>query len=408
MKATGFTSSFLALFLLMPGISDACTSAVVSGRVTKDGKPLLWKHRDTGTEQNHIRHFKGTVYSFTGLVDTKSQFGEDVWIGTNSAGFSIMNTASYNLKNDTLKNLPEREGALMKAALGVCKDLKDFETFLDTLSKPRCVEANFGVIDAYGGAAYYETNNFDYFKADANDPIVAPHGYIIRTNFSFHGRVNDGMGYIRYQNADHLFATATAAGTLTPQWIFRGASRSFYHSLLETDLTRDLPANGWTIDQDFIPRNSSSASVVVQGVKPGQQPELTVMWCVLGYPPCSVAVPVWEKTGEEMPSFLTVSERVKNAPMCDFAVRLKRKVFPIERGSGKRYMNFALLYNTDRTGIMQLTEAVERAIIMDGNKLTGEMEKNGFDKKAVGEYYRKVDKQLEAAVAVLSDKLGLE
>ena len=34
----------------------------------------------------------------------------------------------------------------MKRALEVCKDMKDFEYFLDTLSRPMGVEANFGAV----------------------------------------------------------------------------------------------------------------------------------------------------------------------------------------------------------------------------------------------------------------------
>ena len=49
------------------------------------------------------------------------------------------------------------------------------------------MEANFGVIDAYGGAAYYETNNERYYKKDANDPNLAPEGYLISYEFLFRG-----------------------------------------------------------------------------------------------------------------------------------------------------------------------------------------------------------------------------
>ena len=35
-----------------------CTSAVVSGRVTPDGRPLLWKHRDASDLNNRIVHFE--------------------------------------------------------------------------------------------------------------------------------------------------------------------------------------------------------------------------------------------------------------------------------------------------------------------------------------------------------------
>ena len=60
----------------------------------------------------------------------------------------------------------------------ICKNQQDFEHFLDTLSRPMRVEANFGIIDAYGGAAYYETNNTRYYKKDVNDPNLAPDGIL--------------------------------------------------------------------------------------------------------------------------------------------------------------------------------------------------------------------------------------
>lgn len=64
----------------------------------------------------------------------------------------------------------DREGELMYKALLECKNLSDFETFLDNYPRPVGVEANFGVIDAEGGAAYYEVNNTRWVKVDANDP----------------------------------------------------------------------------------------------------------------------------------------------------------------------------------------------------------------------------------------------
>ena len=48
-----------------------CTSAVVSGRVTPDGRPLLWKHRDASDLNNRIVHFEaeGGTLEFVGLVN---------------------------------------------------------------------------------------------------------------------------------------------------------------------------------------------------------------------------------------------------------------------------------------------------------------------------------------------------
>ncbi|MBU0560243.1 MAG: hypothetical protein KJ799_17120 [Bacteroidetes bacterium] len=58
----------------------------------------------------------------------------------------------------------------MKLALQTCESLEDFERLLTSLPKPMGLDANFGMIDAYGGACYYETGNYDFLKYDANYP----------------------------------------------------------------------------------------------------------------------------------------------------------------------------------------------------------------------------------------------
>lgn len=348
----------------------ACTSAIITGKVTPDGRPLMWKHRDTGTDWNHIAFFRGERYAFSGLVNSDN-FSGDVWTGINEAGFAIMNTASYNLKDDDVKEM-DGEGRLMRMALGVCKDLKDFEHFLDTLTRPMRVEANFGVIDASGGAAYYETNNSRYIKIDVNDEKMAPDGYMIYTNFSFHGRKDEGLGYIRYRTAEILFRDFKKEN-FTPAHIFAACSRSFLHSLLGYDLREERfspnRASGFCVEQDFIPRKESAASLVIHGVKPGMNPELTTMWTVLGYPPASVALPVWVKTGEKLPALLAASSRSGHAPLCEKAVALEQLIFPIKRGNGPKYMNWRLLYNDEQNGIMQRLEELENKIfVLFGDK----------------------------------------
>ena len=112
----------------------------------------------------------------------------------------------------------------------------DFENMLDTMQKPMGVEANFGVIDAQGGAAYYETDNFNYTKIDANDSKIAPFGYIIRTNYSFTGTPDNGYGYIRYMAANELIYNAVASNNLTPLFIQQNMTRSLQHAHTKTNL----------------------------------------------------------------------------------------------------------------------------------------------------------------------------
>lgn len=355
MKKILITIALIVFTLFLSLDSIACTSAIFTGKVTADGRPILWKHRDTGEDNNRVEYFKGEKYSFIAIVNSPDK-GGIAWMGTNETGFSIMNTASYNLKNDDVKEM-DMEGEFMFQALAVCSSLEDFEKFINNHPRPMRVEANFGVIDAHGGAAFYETNNTTFVKIDANDQKNAPQGYLVYTNFSYTGRFNEGMGYIRQQNAIDIISKESVFSSITPSWIFNNLSRSFYHSFLGIDLTNEENSperfSGWALDQDYIPRRSSTASVAIQGVKPGENPEMTIMWTILGYPPAGIAVPLWVKAKEQQPAVMVKSAKSNNALACDMALALKYKTFSNKRGSGQRYMNFNLIYNKNRTGYMQ-------------------------------------------------------
>lgn len=383
MKLRTFVISLIALSLAAASYrTSACTSAVISGRATPTGRPLLWKHRDTGTEWNHIEHFRGKRYSFTGLVNSLDKERKEVWAGANEVGLAIMNTASYNMKPDSLKYLPENEGVVMKAILGECATVDDVEEYLRKMPQPRALEANFGVIDAQGGAVYFEVWDYGYTKFDANDVSLAPNGYLIRSNYSFSGIQDDGMGYIRYQNAEYLLHRGYAAGELSPEWIFAEASRSFFNAILDTDLLspEDMPRRGWAIDQDYIPRKSSSASIVIEGVRKGENPDATTLWCVLGYPPCGYAVAAWVKAGDEIADCITATDEGLSQ-LNRMAVSLKRDVFPITRGNGSRYMRIDLIRD-----IMGALRPYEQKSMRAARVIRDRIAKSGFDIEAVREY----------------------
>lgn len=392
MKKITLIITLLSVSLFLLNIeAGACTSAIITGKATKDGRPLMWKHRDTGELNNRIEHFKGDKYTFIGLVDSPSNGGE-VWAGTNSVGFSIMNTASYNINYDDVE-FEDQEGVFMYKALSTCKTLADFEKMLDKMPRPMGVAANFGVIDAQGGAAYYEVGNKSWTKLDVNDPKIAPQGYLVVTNYSYTGKLNDGMGYIRYNTARAIFSQKDNSLDITPEWIFSSLSRSFKHSLLGIDLATDLPkvsGSGWFIDQDFIPRKSTSASVVIQGVKEKEDPSKTIMWTVLGYPPVAVAVPLFEKYGNDIPAYMARSKDYENAEFCDLALGLKKKIFSIDRGNGGRYFNAALLFNSEDTGYIQQVQMLESEIFYKFEPIIESIRNKGFDKKSLDDYYNEI------------------
>ena len=101
--------TLLLLTILLTYGAWACTSFIISGKATPSGKPAMFKHRDTGELNNRIAYFQGKKYAFIGLMNSPMLDGE-VWSGMNEAGFCIMNTASYNLREDTLDCQMDREG----------------------------------------------------------------------------------------------------------------------------------------------------------------------------------------------------------------------------------------------------------------------------------------------------------
>lgn len=386
-----FSLSFALLLGLLAAMpADACTSAIFTGKATPDGRPLLWKHRDTGELNNRIEFFpagNGRKYSFIGLVNSPVQDGE-AWTGTNEAGFSIMNTASYNLQSETA-DFEDQEGSVMYKALGSCKTLADFEKMLDKMKKPLGVEANFGVIDAEGGAAYYEVNNTSWTKVDVNDPKIAPEGFLVYTNHSYTGRKDEGMGYVRYNTANELLHKAWLQGVeITPQWIFNNLSRSYYNSLLGIDLNKnpELAPEGWFVDQDLIPRRSTSASIVIKGVKKGEDPLLTVMWTILGYPPCGIAVPLFVAAGNQQPAYMVKSADSDNCVMCDEALARRARVFPLSRGNGKNYFDVGLAQY-----FMHMLFRLEDANFQATDKMMEQQYKNGkMDRSAISTLYGEI------------------
>ncbi len=374
---------------------NACTTAIITGKATPDGRPILWKHRDSSDFQNKLMFFKDGRYEYIGLVNTKDKTGEEVWAGCNSSGFAIMNAASYNLNiNDTTK-AKDREGIVMKMALKTCETVVDFEKMLNDMPKPLGVNANFGVIDAKGGAAYFETGNFHFTKFDANNPTVAPFGYLIRTNYSFTGPIDDGYGYIRYSMAENLFNQAQAMNTLSAEFILQEASRCLKHSLTGIDLeeqasdchenqTKFIPF------EDFIPRYSSTATFLVQGVKPNESPTFCTIWTILGFPLCSVAFPTWIEGGENL-SPLLIEGQNQVAPLCDFALKLKAQCFPIKRGSGSKYLNITALVNQEKTGMLQKLAPVEAEILDKTAEKLPIWHQTGMRRSEIQTFYRELE-----------------
>lgn len=387
---------YLLLFVLC-GHALACTTAIISDKGTIDGRPLLYKHRDTSALQNKLMAFSDGKYHYIGIVNSTDKTGKELWGGYNSTGFAIMNSASYNLNEEEV-GPEEREGIVIKMALQQCATLADFEKMLEKLPKPLYVNANFGVIDAQGGAAYYETGDYTFKKYDANNPFIAPMGYIIRTNYSFSGDRARDKGLSRYQAAEPLFYKAALSGSLSYRFLLQDVSRHLTHGLTGTNLYDIMPQDTsktvFAAFRDYIPRYSTSSVIVVQGVKKTEPASLTTMWTILGSPLTTVAVPAWLNKDNLYPSTMLADE-TGNAKLCDWSLQLKKQLFPIDRGEGNDYINLAALITADGNGILQKIKPIENQILNKSDSLLNHWRKDGYNAAELKEFYKWVDNLIQ-------------
>ena len=291
----------------------ACTTAIVSAGASETGRPLLWKQRDTGNPFNTAVFICATDSSFayTGILNVSDVERRSVYAGENEKGFAIVNNSSYNLASG---EYPTKNGSFMRRALERCVTVDDFEAML--LSEdPRKVEANFGVIDASGGAAYFEAADSSVTRFD-----VPEGGWMVRSNFSVSG-TPEGQGYARYLTAQALMSAHK--GKFSPLQLIDGLGRSYFNAVLGYDASRRFPG-GMVYDEDFIPRPTTVSSVCFDGS--------ACMWTAIGYTPASYAMPL--PVCSELPSCLEKANSL--------AQKLKLQMHPLGRDAGVKYIDFGV------------------------------------------------------------------
>ena len=389
----------LALALILFPIAnniDACTSIIISGKYTADGRPIMWKHRDTSNENNKLVYITNGRYEYIAMVNVGEYETSDAWMGMNETGFCIMNTASYNLNTGDDDNGRYGEGGIMGRALKTCSSLREFEDFLKSLEKPTGLESNFGVIDAHGGAAYYEVGDSTITKIDVNDKRIAPMGFIVMTNYSFNGNPDKGQGYSRFITASNLFYRSAMQGDLTVEFILRNAERNLVNGFTNTDLT-DLAGTEREVKllhfRDNITRKTSTSSAVFKGVAPGSDPAGTMMWAVGGWPAATAAYPVWLNDEHVLPDLLT-APRGQNSKMCDLALRMKSESMPVKKGHGQDYININKLWNKEGSGYLQWIRPLEDRIINLTKTISGKHQKTAPGSKQIKELYSEIDELL--------------
>ncbi len=372
--------TLLIALLLMSVQGFACTSAVISGRATADGRPLLWKLRDSGSVENALDYFQGDGYSFTGIINCEDTNRENVWMGANETGFAIMNTHSYNVNfgHDCGCRM-DREGEFMKLALSRCRNLADFEKLLSDSVTFWGLSANFGVIDAEGGAAYYETGCSSFRKYDVNDPQTAPEGYLLRTNYSFSGEKDRGHGYIRYAATEALFNSPEGT-PLNAEFLIRKASRNLVNGYTGINLRKvRIPRRAdekFMPFQDYVVNTWTVSVMAVQGVKKDENPENTLMWVIPGWPLTTPALPVWVGDRDHYPSILKRGED-GHCPLNAAGLAAKAECIPDTRGDKENYLNIVPLLKRSGPAYLRNVESLENSIFEAASEREGQIHRDG-------------------------------
>lgn len=340
---------------------EECTIAVVSGRVTEDGRPILWKNRDTPYTDNEVAYFDDGTYAYLALINA----GDDgnAWIGVNERGFAILNALSYNLPdglNDGITN-----GILMKQALQICANVKEFEQYLElTNSIGRPNPANIAVIDADGAAAIFEAGNYSFVRFDANDTILAPEGFLARANFSLSADTSASDTF-RYNRCRTLVRDGLSRGGVTASYMLQRVGRDLRafdvdpYPLPFTGSPPGLPgAIGYVSTSNTISRRTTTASGAVLGVLPGENPLLSTFYAVAGPPIVTIPLPLWVAAG----STPDVLDGSTTSPLCDAAKERNRGLYD--------YSSSGVLLNTrglrgPEAHWLDLAEEIEKWMFRD-------------------------------------------
>lgn len=299
-----------------------CTTAVISGSATVSGRPLLWKNRDVVQPHQEIVYFNDGQLDY--ITITNAGDSTQAWGGVNSVGFAIEDANNRNTSDSVPGS--DDDGLIIKLALQTCQTVDDFQDILDSTSVAGHTRpAIFGVIDAEGGAAMFETFSYSYVRYDADDPEDAPLGVLVRSNYSYAGDSTGWHGVYRHDRALGFIEDAVNGDTLNAKYLCRTVARDLRRSasfdpypLPYEGCDGDLPW-GWIQTNGAICNYLTVSACVIEGVQPGEDPLLATMWAIPMAVHFGVALPFWvasRATPTEVNGDTT-------SPLCDEGLRIK-------------------------------------------------------------------------------------
>jgi len=341
------------IFIILLSELFCCTLGVISGTATADGRPIIWKSREAGTNVQ-VMHEDGYTYEYTGSGNSGSEY---VWMGMNETGLAIANALSGDLQR-----LPGN-GDCMLQALRNYSTVAEFLTFLDSTNvSGRETYTNYVMMDATGTAVVLEVAPNDYWVYDTAD---TQYGFLIRDNFSIAG---GGTPTARYTMMNHVLADLAEAGPIEWEEIFPLILRGFYDD--EENLL-DIPfEDRWDIDSHYgylntaysNNGNSFSSVALMHGSAPDEPAWLSTMWTNLGIPVSGIALPYWAVC----PAVPQPASGNPSVPLTDRATQIRQLIY---NASPSNQADTWLLRNPNGTGYWDVAGAYEEEHFAQINEL---------------------------------------
>lgn len=372
--------------------SKACTIVAVSGSVTNDGRPLLLKHRDSNWPNVRMKISQGSRYLYLCQCNVPDSYALS---GYNEVGFAIINSQSSNMPNSDASS----NTYIMQLALERCATVEEFQYLLDSLPKPINVAVNYGVMDSLGNVAIFEVNAYTYTKYNVDS---AEHGYMVRSNHSFSQDTTNL--YIEHPTSYHRYLIASSYlesiyntyGYFTKENLF-GLTHCLTNSSGE-DL-RDIAPFDETTPRPvpfrfYVPRKKSDSGIIIQGLLPNENPNLTVAWTMVGPPLTTVTIPFWMTPSRTIPQ--------KSKPGTNGHSWLSHHGLVLRDGMfvNETTIDLSKLYNLSETGNLQKICRIEEEILRLGNDLMNQMRLTGLSNNDIATYYSWVDNYLEEQYSI--------
>lgn len=331
----------VSLFLLSEAASLACSAVIISGKYTSDGKPLMLKVRDQSEElqNNNLQFFTGPVYSYVGTVSDASKPHRKkggVSAGMNSEGLCCITLTSHCFDGDS--TVGKAKMSINDFALGNCKSIEEFEKKCRELI-PLGNKCNMGIIDAFGGAAFYEFNGHAWKKYDINDPAVCPEGWMCMTNYSASGELSRGGGFDRCESANSIMRdfgkNADGKFYMTAQELWNAFGRIFRNETAGIRDLDDIAQFKRFCGTGFMIRSNTCALLTFEGVPAGTDPKYTVLWNQLGNPVCAPVIPILPYSENLLPDYIW-TEGADSSDIFSKSWELRNKyIYPLDYPSGR-------------------------------------------------------------------------